>query len=232
MGAAEDMKKVAEEIVSSYQSRISEVAAMVDSTRQILEDFKTRRNNMSNQLKEALAREGSLRRKDFDIMISDILFHQDEREKKVKELLNTFFEEQKEVAEVLGKNLKEGEKVRIDDFRKMLKDIQIKQKARENEVGMVLREFQEEHNEMAGSLRTLLVRGEEIRIKDFKETVKNVRSRQMTRTKEVKRRLADFRKERQNTASEWRNMTNVMAKKRAGGLKGSEGGQREKTARV
>ncbi|MDP8258186.1 MAG: hypothetical protein P9L90_02005 [Candidatus Aadella gelida] len=192
MGAAEDMKKVAEEIVSSYQSRISEVAAMVDSTRQILEDFKTRRNNMSNQLKEALAREGSLRRKDFDIMISGILFHQDEREKQVKELLNTFFEEQKEVAEVVRKSLTEGKRVRIDDFRKSLQNIQARQKSRELGIKTALIEFQEEYKEIVASLSSLLDEEEEMRIKDFKEMVSNIRVWQMKHAKETKNKLGGF----------------------------------------
>ena len=74
MGIAEDMKRVAQDIVSSYQSRVSTVATIIDNTHQILEDFKTRRNEMSNHLKETLAKEESLRKKDFDNMMKDVFF--------------------------------------------------------------------------------------------------------------------------------------------------------------
>ena len=43
LSEAEGMKRVAEEIVSSYQSRISTVAVIIDNTHQILEDFKNQK---------------------------------------------------------------------------------------------------------------------------------------------------------------------------------------------
>ena len=200
MGITEDMKRVAEELVSSYQSRIPTVATIIDNTHQLLEDFKINRDEMSNQLKETLAKEESLRKKDFDNMMEDIFAHQDEREKQVKDLLRTFFEEQKEIAQTLKKNLAEGEKVKIDEFKKMLEDIQARQRARESEAKTVLKEFQEEYKEMAESLRSLLNRGEAIQIKDFKEMVKDIRARQLGRTDAVRTKVDEFRKGRQDMA--------------------------------
>jgi len=217
MAVVEDMKRVAEEIVSSYQSRISTVATIIDNTHQILDDFKIKRNEISNQLKETLARGESLRKKDFDSMMQEILFHQDEREKEVRDLLKSFFEEQKEVAEIIKKSLTGAEKIRIDDFKKMLQDIQAKQRARENEVSVMLKEFQTEYKEMAESLRSLLDKREAIRIKDFKDVMGNIRSRQIGRAIEVRTRLDEFRKERQDGLLEWNKLTIVMAGKRVGG---------------
>ena len=217
MAVVEDMKRVAEEIVSSYQSRISTVATIIDNTHQILDDFKIKRNEISNQLKETLARGESLRKKDFDNMMKDILSYQDEREKRVKELLKTFFEEQKEVAEIIKKSLTGAGKIRIDDFKKMLQDIQAKQRTRENEVSVMLKEFQTEYKEMAESLRSLLDKREAIRIRDFKDVMRNIRSRQIERAKEVRTRLDEFRKERQDGLLEWNRLTAVMAEKRMEG---------------
>ena len=232
MGITEEMKKIAENIVSSYQARICDVAAIIDNTHQVLEDFKRQRREMSDQLKETLAKEESLRKKDFDNMMGNILSHQDEREKQVKELLKTFFEEQKEIAEIIKNNLSEGQKVRINDFKKMLQDIQAKQKTRENEVSVMLKEFQEGYKETAESLRSLLNKGEAIRIKDFKEIVKNIRLRQMERAKEVRDRLDEFSKVRQDTASHWGEITETMAEKRVESLKGGENREREEVTKV
>lgn len=232
MGIAEDMKKVAEEIVSSYQSRISTVATIIGNTHQLLEDFKNKRNEMSNHLKETLSRQESLRKKDFDNMMKDILSHQDEREKQVRDLLKNFFEEQKEIAQVIKRNLAEGEKVRISDFKKMLEDIQARQKTRENEVSVMLKEFQTEYKEMAESLRSLLDKREAIRIKEFKEMLKDIRSRQIERAKEVRTRLDEFRKERQDMASGWNRLTAVMAEKRVENQKGGEVIEKEEVAKV
>ncbi len=229
MAVLEDMKKVAEEIVSSYQSRISTVATIIDNTRQILDDFKIKRNEISNQLKETLARGESLRKKDFDSMMQEILFHQDEREKEVRDLLKTFFQEQKEIAEIIKKSLTGTEKVRIDDFKKILQDIQAKQRTRENEVSVMLKEFQTEYKEMAESLRSLLDKREAMRIKDFKDVMKNIRSRQIERANEVRARLDEFRKERQDMASQWNNITETLAKKR---VEGGEVREKEEVAKV
>lgn len=231
MGIAENMKRLAQEIVLSYESRISTVGMIIDDTHQLLEDFKTKRNEMSTKLKETLAREGSLRKKDFDNMMKDILSRQDEREKEVKDFLKTFLEEQKEMAETIKKNLADGEKVRIDDFKKMLQDIQARQRARENEVSAKLKEFQNEYKEMSESVHSLLYKGEAIRIKDFKEMVKNIRARQIERAKEVRVRLDEFGREREDMASQCHKLTVVMAKKRADRLKG-ESKEREEVAKV
>lgn len=227
MGIADDIKRLTNEVVFSYESRISEVGIIIDNTYRILEEFKTKRNEMSNQLKENLAKEGSLRKKDFDSTMEEILSRQDEREKQVKDLLRTFLEEQKEAAYTIKKNLSEGEKVRINDFKKILQDIQARQRGGENEVNMMLKEFQKEHKEMAESLRTLLDKGEAIRANDFKEMIKNIRSRQIERTNEVREKLDEFRKERQEMASEWHKLTIAMAKKRADSLKGGESREKE-----
>jgi len=232
MGIAEDMKRLTQEIVSSYQSRASAIGMIVNDTHQLLEDFRTRRNGMSNQLKEALAKEGSLRKKDFEKMMKDILSCQDEREQQVKDLLRTFFEEQKEIAEIVKKNLAAGENIRIDDFRKMLQDMQARQKARENEVSTTLKEFQREYREMAESLRNLLDKEVVIQIKDFKEALKNIRSRQIKRTKEVRAKPDDFRKEQQDVASEWHRLTVVIPGKRASSLMRGETNEKEDVAVV
>jgi len=232
MGIAEDMKKLAEEIVSSYKSQISAVGIIIDNVHHLLEDFKTERGEISNQLKETLAKGKSLRKKDFDNMMKDILSRQEEREKQVRDLLKAFLEEQKETAEIIKKNLAEGEKVRINDFKKMLQDIQAKQEARENEVTTTLKKFQKEYKEMAESLRNLLNKGEAIRVKDFKEMIKNIRSRQIERANEVRERLNEFRKERQYSASYWHKTTEKMAKKRAERLKGDKGKRKEEVTKI
>lgn len=223
MEIAEELKRVAEEIVSSYQSRISTVAMIIDSTHQLLEDFKNKKNEMSEHLKETLARGGSLRKKDFDNMMKDILYHQDEKERQVRNLLKTFFEEQEEIAQVIKGNLAEGEeKVRISDFKKMLEDIQARQKARESEVSVMLKEFQTEYREMAESLRSLLDKGEAIRIREFKAMLKDIRSKQIERAKEVKTREVktspdESRKERQDGLLKWNRLAAIMAEKKVEG---------------
>lgn len=229
MGIADGIKNITEEIVSSYENRINTIGTIVDNTHRILEEFKDDRTQMGTELKNTLAKEESLRRKDFDNMMKDVLSLQDEREKEVRDLLKTFLDEQKELAETIKRIMSNGEKMRIDDFRKMMGNIQARQEKREEEVKLMLTEFQNEYKEMAESLRSLLNKGEAIRIKDFKRTIKDIRLKQMEREEEVKKRLDEYRKERSDMASCWQKLTVTMAQRRAGKVKGGEG---KKTGKV
>lgn len=173
----EEIKELMQEILSSYESRISTVGIIMDNTPPIFEDFKTKINSMSNQLREKLANEESLRKKDFDNMMRNIFASQEEKEREVRDLLRDFLEEQKETAKIIKNELTEDKKLRIDNFRKMLEHIQTRQKAQEEELIIRLNEFQKGYSEIAGSMRGLLDKGGVIQIKDFKEMLKKIRSR-------------------------------------------------------
>ena len=72
MSNVEEMKKRMEEIVSSYESRISAVREMVDNTHRILDNFSEKRNAMSMQLKRMFISEKSFCEKEFNKMIKEI----------------------------------------------------------------------------------------------------------------------------------------------------------------
>ena len=211
MGKIEDMRKLTEEIISSYESRIFTVGAIVDDTYQVIDDLRAKRNIMSSQLKETLAHEGSLRKKDFDNMMKDIFSIQEEREKEVRDLLKIYLEEQKETAKDIRENFKKnetariaGEKIRGNDFRKMLDDIRTKQTSRENELCEMLKEFRREHKETSESYRNLLSKEKAVRVKDVKMMLKNINAKRMEAKEKIK-----------GTASQWRELTGVMSEKRA-----------------
>lgn len=219
MQTADDMRRIAEEIVSSYESRIANVAMIIDNTHKIIENFKSNRNEMNNHLKERLAKEKTLRKKDFDIMIENVLLMQDRREEEVRDLLKTFLEEQKEMAEIIKKQLADGNKVRLEDFQNLLDSIRTRQTQRGNEVNIMLKEFHEEYEEMTKSLNELLRKGESVRIQDFKLMLKEIKTKQMNRSKEVREKLVEFTKEREEMASNWNKLCNIMANKRNANLK-------------
>ena len=211
MGKIEDMSKLTEEIISSYESRIFTVGSIVDDTHQVIDDLRAKRNIMSSKLKETLAHEGSLRKKDFDNMMKDLFSIQEEREKEVRDLLKTYLEEQKETAKTIRENFKKnetariaGEKIRGNDFRKMLEDIRTKQTSRESEVCEMLKEFRKEHKETSESFRNLLSKEEGVRVKDVKMMLKNVNAKR----REVKEEINE-------AASQWHELTGVMSEKRA-----------------
>ncbi len=125
--------KIAKDIVASYEVRINVVRAIVEDTRKLLEDFRNRREKMSQELKEALSKHESLRKKDFDKMMGSILFLQSEREKNVKNMLADFENQEMQVLKDLKAMLQKGEKLRIKDFKKTLTKIRGEQDARQKE---------------------------------------------------------------------------------------------------
>ncbi|MBU1320306.1 MAG: hypothetical protein KKH67_14070 [candidate division Zixibacteria bacterium] len=188
---------------------------------------------MSNQLKDTLARARSLRKKDFANMMKDILSCQDEKEDRVRDLLKTFFEEQNEIATVLKKSLAEGGKIKIDDFREMLQNIQARQKARENEMSLMLKEFQKEYREMAESLSSLVNEKETIQIKDFKKALRNIRSRQIVeRTRQVREELDHFEQEQASMLHREHELAAVMDAEKTDRFIESESREREEMTMV
>jgi DNA primase catalytic subunit len=190
MPLAEEMKNFVKIFVSSYETRVQSIGAIFDTTHQLLEGFgesfldaKQEREKVSLELRENLAQNESLRRKDFDNMMQAILSTQDEREKEVRNLLKSYLHEQKEMGQALMQGLDrfkdtlaKGEVQRVKDFQCMINGILAQQEKRKEEVTSKLKEFQKEQQEMAKRLKEILAKGKELRIKDLKSMLKEFKA--------------------------------------------------------
>ena len=210
MSIVEDMRKLTEEIVSSYEERISSVGTIIDNTHRMLDEFRSQRNTMSVQLKDKLSHEETLRKKDFDAMMSDILASQEKREKEIRNLLKTYLEEQKAAAGIIRTNMKKhsaakdkNEENVVGNFRTVLHDIQDSKQSREKEVYQLLNDFREEHKATAHAMRELLRKGEAIRVHDLKMMLKNIREQRTQNKNEINQ-----------VSCQWREMSRIMADKR------------------
>ena len=219
------MKDIVEDIVSSYEARIQSIGAIFDNTQQILEGFqdsfldaKQEREKNNAELRESLAKNESLRKKDFDNMMQDILSTQDEREKEVRNLLKGYLNEQKKLAQTLRDNLAKvkdalarGEAGRVKEFQGIIKEILAKQDERKDEVTSKLKEFQKEQEEMAKRLKELLAKGRELRIRDLRLMLKEFKVQHKERIalreerkEEVRHLLSGFKKERTEAARKYK----------------------------
>jgi hypothetical protein len=216
MEMVEQMRNLAQDIIASYDARISTVETIVDGTHNLLADFRRKNGEMSNQLRETLAKGESVRKKDFDSMMSGIRLYQEERERQVKRMLAGFLREQKEMSSKLKEMLTNAESGRIEEFKATLKEIQARQEQRSKEVSEMLKDFQKEQEETAKELRQLLDKSESLRIEDFKATISNIQARQAERSREVSGMLKGFRDEQEEAASHWQNLAVLMKEKRAG----------------
>ena len=192
---------------------------IIDNTQMVLGEFQESMSNareekeaLNVRLRETLARNESLRKKDFDVMMNTILVSQDDREREVKKLLHNYLTEQREMARQLKENLgtfKEGlNKVnigRINEFHEVLKDILKKQEERKAELAAKLKILQKEQGELSRSLGELLSKGRDLRIRDLKAMLKQfeVQSRERAaqrweRKERVQKMLGTFRKKGEN----------------------------------
>ncbi|MBI5187697.1 MAG: hypothetical protein HZA07_01295 [Nitrospirae bacterium] len=191
MPFTEEMKDIVENIVSSYETRIQGIEAVFDTTYQLLKGYNElsldtgqERGKVEAELRESLARNSSLRRKDFDSMMRGILSMQDEREKELRNLLKSYLNEQKGAAQALRDNLREfrnslviGEVQRIKKFQILSQKILARQDERKEEVTSKLKEFQRERKNLALRLKNLLSKGRELRINDLKLMLGEFKSR-------------------------------------------------------
>ena len=163
--------KIAKDVVASYEARIKVVQAITEDTRRLLGEFRQKREKMGQELKEALAGHESLRKKDFDKMMEDILMTQKTREENVKTMLADFHSQEMAVVGNLREMLKKGEKLRLKDFKKTLTKIREEQEIREkessggiqvelaqmqSEVKEMLENFKREREKVAGEWKTMV----------------------------------------------------------------------------
>ena len=150
--------KIAKDIVASYEARINVVQAIVEDTRKLLEEFRNRREKMSQGLREALSEHESLRKKDFDKMMGDIVGLQSWREENVKTMLADFEDKELQVLGSLKAMLQKGEKLRLKDFKVTLANIRMGQEIREKEtssrVGEEVLRMKSEVQEMLANFKT------------------------------------------------------------------------------
>ncbi|MEI7675679.1 MAG: hypothetical protein WCJ03_02765 [Bacteroidales bacterium] len=148
---------------------------LIDSVEHSLEYLKERRNDVNSKLCEALAKKESLRKKDYNIIMSDIYSLLDEKERNAKNHFIAFIEDQKEFTQSL-KNII----VNISDYcaadspdknallKEELAQIAEIQEKRKETVIKILTDFQEMHKKVMAYLESLLEKGDNISIRDIK----------------------------------------------------------------
>ena len=153
----EDLKKIAEDIASSYDARIQIVKGIAENTQRMAQGFQAQREAMSNDLRNTLARSEHLRKKDFNKMMEDILHTQATRENSVKQMLLDFRGEEELISKSLRKLLLKGEKIRVKDLKNILSRIRDDQarssKGTRERISTELVDMQNEVSEMLENFR-------------------------------------------------------------------------------
>jgi hypothetical protein len=214
---AVEKENVLEKVISSYEARIQSVEAFFEATGQIFQDFqesllstRQEREKINNQLRENLARNGSLRKKDFDRMMSVISSYLDQSEQEVRQLSHKYLNEQTKLMQQLREGLRnfknaltEGQVQKVKELQTLIKEILARQDESKIEVTSKLKEFQQGQQQTSKMLKDLLAKGEKLRIRDFKATLGEFKRQrkeriacQERRRQEVKDLLGEFKAKR------------------------------------
>ncbi|MEI6062535.1 MAG: hypothetical protein WCR72_17670 [Bacteroidota bacterium] len=177
-------------IIASYETRIQKIQVAFESSETITEsthslfdnvhhslnELKKERDLLNTRLCETLAKNGSLRKKDYNAMMSGILGILDEKEKEAENCFLSFIETQKETAQALKSSLlgikdinsqDTGEKISI--LKEQLSQITKLQEMRKETVMKTFTDFQQKHLLMMECLESLIEKGEHIMIKDIRK---------------------------------------------------------------
>lgn len=203
MGVGGDLRALANSIIDSYEMRVRTVNVLMNQAYHFLKGFQVELEDMIVRLRNNLAKAESLRKKDFDRMMSDVIENRGQSEKEAEQSLNLFREQEEEMISRLRKIILGGSGSSPQDIEAIKEDISRRQKEREKSIIKALKRFQIEQEELRVALKKLLSKGEGVRIKDFRIMVKSLRSEQTDRDAELTRILEDFDVVRDRVQTQW-----------------------------
>jgi len=182
-------------IITSYETRIQKIQTAFQSSENITEsshflfdnvqnslnELKKERDILNSRLCENLAKNGSVRKKDYNTIMSGILTVLNVKEKEAERQFLNYIEAQKETAQSLKNSLLGIKDITTEDtndkiitLKKQLSQITNKQEKEKETVMKTFTDFQQMHNRMIGCLENLLEKGDNILIKDIRKNMDQI----------------------------------------------------------
>ena len=182
-------------IISSYESRIEKIQTAFQSSENITEashslfdnvhnslhNLKQERDVLNSRLCEILAKNGSLRKKDYNTMMSGILAVLDEKEKEAETQFMSFIEAQKETAQALKISLLGIKDITSDDncekisiIKEQLSQISKLHEVRKATVIKAFMDFRDMQNKIMLCLKNLLEKGNDIHVQYIKIVTRQI----------------------------------------------------------
>jgi hypothetical protein len=186
-----------ESLIQSYETRIQNIEsvfcksdALAQSSYTLLQDFtssiknyRTERDTINSLLQENLAKNVSMRKKDYNRMMNDILNRLDEKEQEAEKQFNQFIEEQKAMIQFLKKgvleikdHIQDNNRGRIKAFRQELDHISGELELKKELVIQIFCDYQQMHRQVIEKLKMLLAKGDQVFVRDVKEVHRNLLS--------------------------------------------------------
>ncbi|OGR23133.1 MAG: hypothetical protein A2277_06295 [Desulfobacterales bacterium RIFOXYA12_FULL_46_15] len=205
----EQLRVLAASIVDSYEIRVDTVCSLMIQAGNLLHSFQSELDDMMNRLRINLTNSQSLRRKDFDFMIRDILDHHRKIENEAILSLSHFQEEEQGMILSLRDLITAESHDSTHDIEALLDDMLTRQKKRENDIVRTLKQIQVEQEELKTGLKKLLEKGEAVRIKDYKAMLKAIRTQQGEGNRNLFNLLDDFDLVRNRVNDQWQKIVSI-----------------------
>jgi len=196
MGIADDIKNLGEDIAGSYDMRVKAIGVLVKDTHKMLKGFRREHKEMAGNLKGGLEQGEADRLKAFKSMMADIQEGVREIETYVENKLKEFSDAHAEMSGELKKELAKYVDDMVKATKRLMRDIQARQKERNAEVADLLEAFKTEREKMAANWQALTAtmakkRGimpeveAEAKVRPVKEAIKEEVSPEMKLEKKV-----------------------------------------------
>jgi hypothetical protein len=184
-----------ETLLTSFESRIQKIEtvfttsdAVNESSHALMNDFqlsmkelKKERTQLNDLLRENLAKSGSLRKNDYDILMDEIFLLLDEKEKEAESHFYLYIEDQKAMVRFLRQGIldiknteKNNNAEKITAFKLHLETILKNQQDRKEGAINKFSEFQNIHKKLTTNFQQLLNQDVHIFCKDIKNIKKHL----------------------------------------------------------
>lgn len=168
METLEGMRKMVADVVDAYVTRIDDVSAIIAKSYGEIDSARLEQVKIRLDLQEVLAANASLRRHDFELMMSEIISHQDSREIEVKKALQDALEDQRHLADHLKEAITSSDLTRV---RAIQRQIETSMK----EIKKTIEHFQHEHELLTRKLNALLDNRDSLTVPGFKNALRQIR---------------------------------------------------------
>ena len=199
-----EFKELIEKIIDSYESKVKMVTSLMRQVYQKIKKYQNDQDLMINRLRDILAKNEFLRKKDFDLMIAEINNDQKTREKEISQTVEEFCKEEEEIVVKLKRILSLKSTSILEDFN-IVKNRILNRSTQngEKKISRMLKDFHRDQEEINTALRMLLEKGSSVKIKDFKAMLKAFRIERKNGRLKIDEILNEFEKVKDEIDDQW-----------------------------
>lgn len=199
-----EFKELIEKIFDSYESKVKMVTSLMRQVHQKIIKYQNEQDLMVNRLRDILAKNEFLRKKDFDLMIAEINNDQKKREKEIGQTVEEFCQEEGKIVAELKEILTLKSTSILEDFTIVKNKILSRStENREKKMSRMLKDFHRDQEEINTALRMLLEKGSSVKIRDFKAMLKAFRIERKNGRLKIDEILNEFEKVKDEIDDEW-----------------------------